>query len=184
MAGAKSFMCISLLTIFLVGCVKPSGPVASDQSFRVTSVSVQVFKKGDRPVPLLLSDFEQSRLSTINDFGLNQNRVLADFKRVMADSLIPASRQGARQIHAELVLYALRLRSKAGTDTYLVGWLDFYDAISGVRLASPNVVISQMAGMKPRELRKLWQTDGNVVQEYEALMDLTRNTLPKYLPQP
>lgn len=183
-AGIKALVFASFLSVLLAGCVETAGPVASDVSYRVTSVSAQVFKKGDRPVPLLLSDFEQNRLLTINAFGLTQTRVLADLKQVMADSLIPASRQGTREVRAELVLYALGLRSHAGTDTYLIGWLDFYDGISGVRLASPNVAISRMAGMKPRDLRKLWQADGNVVQEYESLMELTKNTLPKYLPRP
>ena len=168
----------------LAGCVDPPGPVASDQSFRVTSVSAQVFKKGDRRVPLLQTEFEHIRLFTINADGLNQYRVLADLKQVMANSLIPASRQGKQEVRAEFVLYTLRLRTVSETSTVLFGWLDFYDAKSGVRLASADVAISPMTGMKPSEVRRLWRTKGNVVHEYRSLMELTKNTMPKYLPQP
>jgi len=177
-------MFVSLLGVLLAGCVDPPGPVASDQSFRVTSVSAQVFKKGDRRVPLLQTEFEHIRLFAINAHGLSQSRVLADLKQVMAGSLIPASRQGAREVRAEFVLYSLRLRTVSETFTTLVGWLDFYDATSGVRLASADVAISPMTGMKPSEIRRLWRTTGNVVQEYESLMDLAKNTMPKYLPRP
>ncbi len=177
-------MVVSLLSVLLAGCVDPPGPVASDQSFRVTSVSAKLFKPGDRPVPLLVADFEHLRIGAINAYGLNQNRVLADLKQVMAGSLIPASRQGAREVRAEFVLYTMRLRTVSETSTVLVGWLDFYDAKSGARLASADVAISPMADMKPSEVRRLWRTTGNVVQEYESLMDLAKDTMPKYLPRP
>ncbi|MEP0011265.1 hypothetical protein [Tateyamaria sp.] len=182
--GIKVFIVVSLLSVMLAGCVDPPGPVASDQSFRVTSVSAQVFKKGDRRVPLLQTEFEHIRLSTINAFGLNQNRVLADLKQVMANSLIPASRQGKQEVRAEFVLYTMRLRTVSETFTNLVGWLDFYDAKSGAQLASVDVAISPMTGMKASEVRRLWRTTGNVVQEYESLMDLAKDTMPKYLPRP
>lgn len=182
--GIKVFMCVSLLGVLLAGCSDPPAPVASDQSFRVTSVSTQVFKPGDRPVPLVVSDREANRLYFVDNFGLNRGRVLADLKKVMASSLVPASRQGTLDVHAEFVLYALGLKQGTSGGTYLRGWLDFYDAGSGLRVVSAELSVSPYEGMSHSQLISLSKISANIVHEYNKILKVTKDAMPKYLPQP
>lgn len=166
-----------LMGILLAACglIPPPTPtpVASDQSFRVTSVSSRRYQEaevGEWRYDSLYIDF-----ANIDKYGLTENRVLADLKRVMTDSLIPASRQGTREVRAEFILTDLYHRENSEHfPTYIGGDLNFYDAQTGVRVASATFFA------KP----KFDKSSVNVVQEYNTLLRLTKEALPKFLPQP
>ncbi len=148
-------------------------PVASDQSFRVTSVSSRRYQEAE--VGVWRYDSLHIDFANIEKYGLTENRVLADLKQVMTDSLIPASRQGTREVHAEFILTELYHRENSEHfPTYIGGDLNFYDAQTGVSLASARYFT------KP----KFDKSSVNVVQEYNTLLGLTREALPKFLPQP
>lgn len=173
------------ITVYiLTGCAQPPAPVAADQSFRVSAVSARYMQPGERRVPLALLVFENQRFPPA-DLGLKRGRVLADLERVMARSLIPASRQGARDVRAEMVVYAFPLRNNfSEVKTHLNGWLDFYDTRSGARVASTEMALSETQGKTPAQVRAIWRIRANPVREYEKLLQIAERDLPKFLPRP
>ncbi|MEP4195760.1 MAG: hypothetical protein ABJL99_09015 [Aliishimia sp.] len=178
------FSILGCFALLLAGCVEPPAPVASDQSFRVSAVSVRFVENGTRPIPLSLFQHPNDRFPPA-DIGLSKARVRADVNRALEGSLIPASRQGMRDVRAELVLYALQLRQgRSETVTVMSGWLDFYDTKSGTQVASSLISITPTQGLSVDEFRAARRVFSNPVREYDALIRILGQQLPKFLPRP
>ncbi|MEH6737701.1 MAG: hypothetical protein V7695_04030 [Sulfitobacter sp.] len=175
--------------VVLAGCVAPPVPVESDTSFRVSSVSVRIFQKDERSVPLKYHNSEEGRFPRA-DIGLSRAKVQADVKRALERNMIPTSKGGEREVRVQLTIYSLSLRgggfrghNSEYIQTVILGWVDFVDAQTGeVLVANNEFNVNLTEGMSLKEMIALTKTSSNVVREYNALVARVATVAPQYLP--